>query len=66
MLAWNSFDYDPRTDTCVCIADSDGSELMTVCTAGKVISAPGVITAPDFCDDRGPVDLTESTQVQSV
>ncbi|BBX61789.1 hypothetical protein MSAS_09630 [Mycobacterium saskatchewanense] len=51
VLAWDSFDYDAETDTYVCIADSDGRELMTVYTAGEITSAPGtnmfVVTAPD-------------------
>jgi hypothetical protein len=51
VLAWDSFDYDAETDTYVCVADSDGRELMTVYTAGEIRSAPGadmyVVTAPD-------------------
>lgn len=51
VLAWDSFDYDAETDTYVCVADSDGRELMTVFTAGEVKAAPGanmyVVTAPD-------------------
>jgi len=51
VLAWDSFDYDAETDTYVCVADSDGRELMTVYTAGEIKSAPGanmyVVTAPD-------------------
>ncbi|MEB3981589.1 hypothetical protein OQ968_09960 [Mycobacterium sp. 663a-19] len=51
VLAWDSFEYDAETDTYVCIADSDGGELMTVYTAGEIKSAPGsnmyVVTAPD-------------------
>ncbi len=51
MLAWDTFDYDADTDTYVCVADTDGRELMTVFTAGEVKSAPGtnmyVVTAPD-------------------
>jgi hypothetical protein len=51
LLAWDSFDYDAETDTYVCVADSDGRELMTMFTAGEVKSAPGanmyVVTAPD-------------------
>jgi hypothetical protein len=51
VLAWDSFDYDAETDTYVCVADSDGRELMTMFTAGEVKSAPGtnmyVVTAPD-------------------
>jgi hypothetical protein len=51
VLAWDSFDYDAETDTYVCVADSDGGELMTVYTAGEIKSAPGtnmyVVTAPD-------------------
>jgi len=51
VLAWDSFDYDAETDTYVCVADSDGGELMTMYTAGEIKSAPGanmyVLTAPD-------------------
>src|SRR5580693_9959154 len=51
VLAWDSFDYDAETDTYVCVADSDGRELMTMFTAGEIKSAPGanmyVVTAPD-------------------
>ncbi len=51
VLAWDSFDYDAETDTYVCVADTDGRELMTVYTAGEIKSAPGtgmyVITAPN-------------------
>ena len=51
VLAWDSFDYDAETDTYVCVADSDGRELMTMFTAGEVKAAPGtnmyVVTAPD-------------------
>src|SRR6516162_7257868 len=51
VLAWDSFDYDAETDTYVCVADSDGGELMTVYTAGEIKAAPGtnmyVVTAPD-------------------
>jgi hypothetical protein len=51
VLAWDSFDYDAETDTYVCVADTDGRELMTVYTAGEIRSAPGanmyVVTAPD-------------------
>ena len=51
VLAWDSFDYDAETDTYVCVADSDGRELMTMYTAGEIKSAPGanmyVVTAPD-------------------
>jgi hypothetical protein len=50
VLAWDSFDYDAETDTYVCVADSDGRELMTMFTAGEIKSAPGanmyVVTAP--------------------
>ena len=57
VLAWDSVDYDAETDTYVCVADSDGRELMTMFTAGEVKSAPGanmyVVTAPDnFRDSR--------------
>lgn len=51
VLAWDSFDYDAETDTYVCVAGSDGRELMTMFTAGEIKSAPGanmyVVTAPD-------------------
>ncbi|BBX96325.1 hypothetical protein [Mycobacterium lacus] len=51
VLAWDSFDYDAETDTYVCVADSDGRELMTMYSAGEIKSAPGsnmyVVTAPD-------------------
>jgi len=51
VLAWDSFDYDPESDTYVCVAASDGRELMTVYTAGEIKSVPGanmyVLTAPD-------------------
>ncbi len=50
VLAWDSFDYDPETDTYVCVADPDGRELLTVYTAGEVKAAPGedmyAVTAP--------------------
>jgi hypothetical protein len=50
VLAWDSFDYDAETDTYVCVADSDGRELMTVYTTGEIKPAPGanmyVVTAP--------------------
>ncbi len=56
VLAWDNFDYDPETDTYVCVADCDGRELMTMYTAGEVKSAPGenmyVVTAPDKCGGR--------------
>lgn len=56
VLAWDSVDYDAETDTYVCVADSDGRELMTMFTAGEIKSAPGtnmyVVTAPD--EFRGP------------
>lgn len=58
VLAWDSFDYDAETDTYVCIADSDGSELMTMYTAGEIKSAPGanmyVVTAPNNYRGRKP------------
>jgi hypothetical protein len=54
VLAWDSFDYDAETDTYVCVADSDGRELMTMYSAGEIKSAPGanmyVMTAPDGLD----------------
>ncbi len=50
VLAWDSFEYDAETDTYVCVADSDGRELMTVYAAGEIKSAPGadmyVVYAP--------------------
>ncbi|CAM3264150.1 hypothetical protein BST27_23310 [Mycobacterium intermedium] len=50
VLAWDSFDYDAETDTYICIAETDGRELMTMYTAGEVKSVPGsnlyVVTAP--------------------
>ena len=51
VLAWDSFDYDAETDTYVCVADSDGRELLTIYTAGEIKSASDanmyVVTAPD-------------------
>jgi hypothetical protein len=51
VLAWDSFDYDAESDTYVCVADSDGRELMTIYTTGGIKPAPGanmyVVTAPD-------------------
>lgn len=51
VLAWDSFDYDVESDTYVCVAESDGRELMTVYAAGEIKSAAGahmyVVTAPD-------------------
>ena|SRR6201997_4367160 len=51
VLAWDSFDYDAETDTYVCVADSDGRDLMTIYTSSEIKSAPGanmyVVTAPD-------------------
>lgn len=41
VLAWDHFEYDPETDTYVCVVDSDGRELMTMYTAGEIKSAPG-------------------------
>lgn len=59
VLAWDSFDYDAETDTYVCIADSDGQELMTIYTAGEIKSAPGanmyVATAPVGFTRRRPL-----------
>jgi hypothetical protein len=58
VLAWDSFHYDAETDTYVCIADSDGRELMTMYTAGEIKSAPGanmyVVTAPEGSGRRRP------------
>ena len=56
VLAWDRVEYDADTDTYVCVADGDGSELMTVYAAGEI--KPGakpntyVVTAPDRV--RGP------------
>ncbi|WP_232006620.1 hypothetical protein [Mycobacterium sp. 1245805.9] len=51
VLAWEGFEYDAETDAYVCVADRDGSELLTVYAAGEINSAPGenmyVVTAPD-------------------
>ncbi|WP_244897720.1 hypothetical protein [Mycobacterium alsense] len=51
VLAWDRFDYDPETDTHVCVAERDGRELMTVYATGEIKAAPGaamyVVTAPD-------------------
>jgi hypothetical protein len=51
LLAWDSFGYDPDTDTFVCCVDRDGSELMNIYTEGEVKAQPGtdmyVVTAPD-------------------
>jgi hypothetical protein len=58
VLAWDSFDYDAETDTYVCIADSDGRELMTMYTAGEIKSAPG--TNPADVEPCIPSDLTDT------
>ncbi len=59
LLAWDSFDYDPETDTYVCVADSDGRELLTMYTAGEIKAAPGanmyVVTAPDTTNRSRPL-----------
>lgn len=56
VLAWESFDYDAESDTYVCVADSDGRELMTVYTTGEIRSVPGanmyVLTAADGFSGR--------------
>ena len=56
VLAWDSFDYDAESDTYVCVAASDGREIMTVYTAGEIKSVPGanmyVLTAPDGFSGR--------------
>lgn len=56
VLAWDSFDYDAESDTYVCVADSDGRELMTMYTTGEIRSVPGanmyVLTAPDGFSGR--------------
>ena len=50
LLAWDSFDYDPETDTYVCVVDRDGRELMTLFSEGEVKPEPGtnryLVTAP--------------------
>ena len=50
LLAWGNFGYDAETDTYVCFADCDGSEVMTFYTDGDVKPEPGtnrfVVTAP--------------------
>ncbi|QLL05195.1 hypothetical protein [Mycobacterium vicinigordonae] len=59
VLAWDRFDYDPETDTYVCVVDSDGRELMNIYTAGEIKAAPGtnmyVITAPEEHPRRKPL-----------
>ncbi len=56
VLAWDSFDYDAESDTYVCVADSDGRELMTMYTTGEIRAVPGanmyVLTAPDKFSGR--------------
>lgn len=51
LLAWDSFGYDPDTDTFVCCVDRDGHELMNIYTEGEVKVQPGtdtyVVTVPD-------------------
>jgi hypothetical protein len=51
LLAWDSFGYDPDTDTFVCRVDRNSSELMNIFTAGEVKAKPGtdmyVVTAPN-------------------
>src|SRR5882757_7882694 len=44
VLAWDSFGYDAETDTYVCVADTDGREVMTIYTQGEV--------KPDGATDR--------------
>ena len=50
LLAWDSFGYDPETDTYVCVVDRDGRELMTIYSEGEVKAEPGtnryLVTAP--------------------
>jgi hypothetical protein len=50
LLAWDSFEYDPETDTYVCVVDRDGQELMTLYSEGEVKPEPGtnryLVTAP--------------------
>lgn len=59
VLAWDSFDYDPETDTYVCVVDSDGRELLTMYTAGEIKAAPGanmyVVTAPEATGRSRPL-----------
>lgn len=56
ILAWESCDYDAESDTFVCVADSDGRELMTMYTTGDIRAVPGtnmyVLTAPDGFSGR--------------
>ncbi|BBX48091.1 hypothetical protein GCM10009641_08650 [Mycobacterium cookii] len=56
VLAWDSFHYDAESDTYVCVADSDGRELMTMYTTGDIRAVPGanmyVLTAPDGFSGR--------------
>jgi hypothetical protein len=53
VLAWNSFGYDAETDTYVCVADTDGGEVMTICTQGEV--------KPDGATDRYSVTAPLAT-----
>lgn len=50
LLAWDSFEYDPDTDSFVCVVEPDGRELMTIYTDGEVERELGtsryVVTAP--------------------
>jgi hypothetical protein len=50
LLAWDSFGYDPETDTYVCVVDRDGRELMTIYSAGEIKPEAGtdryLVTAP--------------------
>ena len=41
LLAWDGFEYDPATDTYMCVGDRDGRELMTVYTEGEIKPEPG-------------------------
>jgi len=50
VLAWDTFEYDPETDTYVCVVDRDGRELMTIHCEGEIKPEAGtdryLMTAP--------------------
>jgi hypothetical protein len=58
VLAWDSFGYDPETDTYVCVVDRDGRELMTIYSEGEIkpeagtdrylVTAPSAAAAPEL------------------
>ena len=58
LLAWDSFGYDPETDTYVCVVDRDGRELMTIYSEGEIkpeagtdrylVTAPSAAAAPEL------------------